>query len=86
VLTPHCEDGGGKLWPVIVEKELTDVIGVTDKFGSNVIVEDISCPLVQYTGGQVRTFDLASELVIMWMQNGYLWPSLKSWCAQSASD
>ena len=62
------------------------MLGGYDKFVSNAIVEDIPSALVQCTGGQVRTFDLAaSELVIMWMQNGYLWSSLESWCAQSAS-
>jgi len=89
LLAPQCESeehDGGKLWPALAEKALAALVGGYDKVDASAANADVASALVQITGGQVRTVNLASPLSVMWTQNGYLWSSLKSWCAQPPSD
>jgi len=88
LLVPHCEsyeEGMGKLWMAVAEKALAGLIGGYDKFGGIKKVEDVPSALVMLTGGQVKTLDLTSSESLMWLQNGYLWSSLKSWCARGGT-
>ena len=84
LLAPQCEsdeEGGGMLWAALAEKALAIMLGGYKEIESGAAFTNVPTALLLVTGGQTRTIELGSQLSSMWMQNGYLWSMLRSWCA-----